>query len=70
MGAIDKVLAQLDDLSDKAIQKRILGVGDDAPAEVEAEAPVGDGMSVEVEAKGDELSPELVEKLKAFLSKG
>lgn len=71
---IEKVLAQLDDLGDSAIQKKILGVGDSSgDVDSPSTGPTGDTATqsdgvTEKEPDGDELSPELLEKLKALLA--
>lgn len=67
MGAIDKVLAELESLGDKAIQKRILGLGAD---EEEPKAMAAAETPEDEKAEGEEeLSPDMLEKLKALLSK-
>ena len=73
---IKKVLAQLDQLGDSAIQKKILGVGADdsasSPMGSDAtasgdDAGTGENPMEQSEPDGDELSPELLEKLKSLL---
>lgn len=70
--AIQKVLEELDGLGESAIRKRILGLDDEGGGagmetpEEEAAEPGGPGHA---EPDGDELSPEMLEKLKALLAK-
>lgn len=68
--AIKKVLADLDSLGDGAIKKRILGMDDEAEAaESPAEQAGEDAADVEgLPQDKDELSPELLEKLKTLLA--
>ena len=66
--ALQKVLADLDGLGEKAIQKRILGVGDEPVPAPESPAEEMAEGEPHTEPDGDELSPELLEKLKALLA--
>lgn len=64
---IEKVLGELDTLGDKGIQSQILGMGGDMAARAGGEGVEKPEASIEVEAEG-ELSPEMLEKLKALLA--
>lgn len=74
---IQKALADLDGLSEEAIKRRILGMGEGEEAEEEvgphpiaetAEKAVAEAVGEPTE-EGEDIDPELLEKLREALSK-
>lgn len=72
--AIKKALADLDLLGDEAIQRRVLGVGEDEeeagahPIAETAERAVAEAVGEPTE-EGEDIDPSLLEKLRELLSK-